>query len=150
MDPISSRQLEGVVNTMNDAFRLVVTACERSRDCAADVSRARDGGRGAQSLDAEGTLLDVLAVAKQKAKGLESTAESALRQLSVRLGQSEETLSEKDRGQLMSEVSPLGRVDGWALVTRTPVWWPFEVSSEVLRLWRCCLACSSLELLKLV
>lgn len=126
MDPISSRQLEGVVNTMNDAFRLVVTACERSRDCAADVSRARDGGRGAQSLDAEGTLLDVLAVAKQKAKGLESTAESALRQLSVRLGQSEETLSEKDRGQLMSEVSP------WA-VWMGALWLPARLCGGLLR-----------------
>ena len=96
---------------MRDVFRLVVTSCERSRECATEVSRlrlrARGGGRpGAQAVDAEGPLSEVLSVAKQKANGMESTAESALRELSVRLGPSEEGLSEEERARRVSEVSP--------------------------------------------
>lgn len=93
---------------MNDVFRLLVTTCERSRECAADVSQIRaQGGTmpGAQEVDAEGALSNMLSLAKQKAKGLESTAESALRELSVHQGPSEGTLSEEERTRRLSKVS---------------------------------------------
>ena len=112
MDPASGSQLEGTVNTMKDVFRLLVAACERSRECAVDVSkiRAQGGTRpGAQEVDAERALSDVLSLAKQKAKGLEST----LRELSVRQGPSEGALSEEERTRRLSEVS-------LALVSRLP------------------------------
>lgn len=92
------------MSSMKEALRLLVTACERSRDCAADVSKVR-GGRSAQALDAERILSDVLSLAKQKVEGLESTAESALCELSARPGPSEETVGEEDRNRRLSEVS---------------------------------------------
>ena len=111
-DPqLSTRQLEGTVSAMKDALQLLVTACERSRDCAADVSKVR-GGRSAQALDAERILSDILSLAKQKVEGLESTAASALCELSARPGPSEEAVSEEDRNQRMSEVSRGGCLEG--------------------------------------
>lgn len=138
MDPASGSQLEGTVNTMKDVFRQLVTACEWSRECAVNVSkiRAQGGTRpGAQEVDAEGALSDVLLLAKQKAKGLESTAESTLRELSVRQGPSEGALSEEERTRRLSEVS-------LALVSRLP----FCVRPFVMA---CCvlMGCRQLELL---